>query len=145
MLGRIGERFGAVVHASAVERKDVEAFATPAVLFAERHVDDLGIEVIPAPGHSPGSTAFLVPGTGGERYLFTGDTVFRVADGHWIAGYLRGISDADALARSIVELSVLRPNWVISSAYAGDRGAHRLDDPGAWPRHASEAIASIRR
>ena len=40
------------------------------------HVDTNDVEVLPTPGHSPGSTCYVVTGVGGERYLFTGDTIF---------------------------------------------------------------------
>lgn len=70
----------------------------PEVVFDERHVDANGIEGVPTPGHTPGSTCFLVPRAGGLAYLFTGDTSYRGADGRWRAGYLP-FGDADAGAR----------------------------------------------
>ncbi|MDN5917359.1 MAG: MBL fold metallo-hydrolase [Pseudonocardia sp.] len=90
LLTRIAHHFGARLHAPARERDTIGRFATPHVLFEHRHVDERGVAVIPTPGHTPGSTSFLVPGTGGETYLFVGDTVFRPDDGDWTAGYIPG-------------------------------------------------------
>jgi glyoxylase-like metal-dependent hydrolase (beta-lactamase superfamily II) len=61
----------------------IRRFGEPHVLFEHRHVDDHGIKVIPAPGHTPGSTWFLVPGADAATYLFTGDTVFLADNGVW--------------------------------------------------------------
>ncbi len=55
-----------------------------------RYTDANGIEIIPTPGHSPGSVCYLVPGAEG-RYLFTGDTLVRTAEGGWWAGYIEGL------------------------------------------------------
>lgn len=57
-------------------------------------MDGNGIEVIPTPGHTPGSTCYLVPGVNGQSYLFTGDTIMLGADDNWFAGYIPPISEA---------------------------------------------------
>ena len=76
------------------------------VPLGSRHVDVNGVEVIPTPGHSPGSTCYLVDGAEG-RYLFTGDTLVLGESGDWWAGYIPGIGDADALATSLRLLRTL--------------------------------------
>ena len=91
----------------APEVDAIRRFAKPHVQFAHRHVDDHGVEVIPTPGHTPGSTCFLVPGTDASTYLFTGDTVFLADSGVWTAGFIPGVSDADALDSSLKLLSIL--------------------------------------
>ena len=141
MLEVIAVRFGARLHASAAEARDVGQFATPDVLFDRRHVDANGIEVVPTPGHSPGSTCFLVPGAAGD-YLFTGDTIYRAADGTWTAGYLPGISDRAALASTLALLATLTPDLVVSSAFAGDAGVHEMRD-GDWAACVQEAQATL--
>lgn len=143
MVARLAERFGSVVHAPAAERSTIEpVVAGPAVWLADHQVDDRGIEVVPTPGHSPGSTCYVVPGAGGARYLFTGDTAYRGADGRWRAGYLDGISDAAALADSLGLLRSLEPDLVASSAFAGDVGAHAMA-PGEWSAAVDEALATL--
>jgi hydroxyacylglutathione hydrolase len=117
MLGRIAERFGARLHAPAVELFEIGQHAHVDVPLARRHVDANGIEVIPTPGHSPGSTCYLVPGANGQTYLFTGDTIMVGADGDWVAGYIPPISDSAPLSNSLRLLGTLKPDLVISSAF----------------------------
>lgn len=141
-LASIAERFGARLHASAAEMADVARFREPDVLFEQRHVDANGVEVVPTPGHSPGSTCFLVPGAGEETYLFTGDTIFLGRDGRWRAGYIEGISDAGALAASLELLGTLRPDLVASSAFTGDAGVHDISGRN-WDEFVQEALATL--
>jgi hydroxyacylglutathione hydrolase len=143
MLDRIAERFGSSLHAPAAEESRIGRFRRPDVLVAGRHTDDNGIEVIEAPGHSPGSTAYIVHGRGGATYLFTGDTLFLTDGDRWTAGYIGGISDAADLARSVRLLGTLRPDVVISSAFMGTDGAHEVD-PDDWPALTEQAAAAIR-
>lgn len=143
MLTAYAERFGTVLHAAAGELDAVAEARRPEVVFTERHVDANGIEVIPTPGHTPGSTCYLAPGEGGLTYLFTGDTIFRGADGRWRAGYLP-FSDADNLLASLELLAGLEPDLVASSAFAGDAGAHLLGGT-SWAACVEEARAGLER
>src|SRR5690348_5168259 len=61
-LAEVADHFGATLHAPLAERREIAEFAQPGVLLDRRHVDELGIEVVPTPGHSPGSTCYLVTG-----------------------------------------------------------------------------------
>jgi glyoxylase-like metal-dependent hydrolase (beta-lactamase superfamily II) len=124
MLAEVAERFGSQLHAPAVELAEIGQFAHIDVPVGSRHVDANGIEVIPTPGHTPGSTCYLVPGVNGQRYLFTGDTIFLGDDGDWAAGYIPPISVAAPLADSLRLLEGLRPDLVISSAFPGDTAVH---------------------
>lgn len=142
MLATIQARFGANLHAPATEADRISGHARIGVALADRHVDDNGVEVIPSPGHTPGSTSYLVHGADGDRYLFTGDTLYLSASGRWTAGYLPGMSDADQLAASLELLATVAPDVVISSAYAGDSAVHRVDT-SAWTAHVTEAIAGL--
>ena len=55
--------------------------------------------MIPIPGHTSGSTAFLWD-TGQHRCLFSADTVY-IRDGEWIAALLPGSSDRQAYLASL--------------------------------------------
>jgi glyoxylase-like metal-dependent hydrolase (beta-lactamase superfamily II) len=107
-------------------------------------VDENGVEVIPTPGHTPGSTCYLVSGAGGEHYLFTGDTVFTGRDGSWSAGNL-SFSDPEALASSLQLLASLRPDVVASSAAPGGVGVHEIRGGDDWPGKVRQALASLGR
>jgi hydroxyacylglutathione hydrolase len=124
MLARTTWRFGTRLHAPARELVEVGQHAHIDVALGSRHVDGNGIEVIPTPGHSPGSTCYLVPGANGQTYLFTGDTIMLAGDGTWVAGFLPSISAAPELADSLQVLAALRPDLVISSACPGDSAVH---------------------
>ena len=108
MLARIADRFDSSLHAPVAELLEIGQHAHVDVPLGSRHVDVNGVEVIPTPGHSPGSTCYLVDGAEG-RYLFTGDTLVLGDSGDWWAGYIPGIGDADALATSLRLLRTLDP------------------------------------
>lgn len=141
-LGSIAERFGPRLHAPAAETDKIGRYARIDVPLGERHVDDNGVEVIPTPGHTVGSMCYLVPGAGGVRYLFTGDTLFVGASGEWRAGYIEGFSDSRTLADSLRLLGTLAPDVVISSAFPGESAVHRID-PQEWPAHLEQALAGL--
>ena len=142
MLSRIAERFGSRLRAPAAEADAIGRYTPVDVPLAERHVDGNGIEVIPTPGHTVGSTCYLVPGADGRRYLFTGDVLFTDASGVWTGGYIEAFSDAVALAESLKLLASLEPDVVISSAFAGDSAVHRIE-PKKWPDHIDQALGRL--
>jgi len=142
MLAAIRQRFGARLHAPGPERVEIGAHARIDMPLDHRHVDAEGIEVIPTPGHTPGSTCYLLTGANGLRYLFTGDTVFEGDDGRWAAGYIPPISDADTLARSLRLLRALTPDVVISSAFPSDSAVHVLAGR-PWSECVEEALAGL--
>ena len=139
MLESLRRRFDSKLHAPAVELLEIGQHSHVDVPLGSRHLDANGIEVIPTPGHSPGSTCYLVPGVNGQTYLFTGDTIMLGADGNWVAGYLPPISDAVALTGSLRLLATLQPDLVISSAFPSATGVHV---PGR--RHWADCVAQAR-
>ena len=143
MLAALQSRFGAQLHAPGAERAEIARHREPDVVFVDPRTDANGVTVVPTPGHSPGSTCFLVDGAAG-RYLFTGDTLFPAADGTWTAGYLPGISDPDSLLLSLGRLAQLEPDLVASSAYQGSSGVHRVR-PATWRAEVERARAALER
>jgi len=140
-LATFAERFAARLHVHAAEAHHAARFGEADVTFDHRHVDGNGVEVIPTPGHSPGSTCYVVPGHGGLTYLFTGDTILLGRSGRWWAGYIQPRADRDALAATLDLLATLEPDLVVSSAYSGEHGAHLLDCP--WADCLAEARADL--
>lgn len=144
MLARIADRFGSTLHAPAADLPDITDHAHVDVPSKGRYVDYNGVEIIPTPGHSPGSVCYLVSGADG-RYLFTGDTLFRNPDGRWWGGYIEGFhrpTDADTIAASLRVLADVSPDFVISSAFQGDSAVHRVDHT-LWRGHLADAIAGL--
>jgi glyoxylase-like metal-dependent hydrolase (beta-lactamase superfamily II) len=141
MLTKIADHFDSSLHAPVAELLEIGQHAHVDVPLGSRHTDVNGIEVIPTPGHSPGSTCYLIDGEEGS-YLFTGDTLIHGDAGNWWAGYIPGIGDADALAASLRLLRTLNPDVVISSAFQGDSAVHRIQ-PGRWTDHIDEALDGL--
>src|ERR1700752_4628954 len=58
MLARVADRFGTRLHAPEAELDAIGRHAHVDVpVVARRHVDDNGVDAIPTPGHSDGSTS----------------------------------------------------------------------------------------
>lgn len=141
-LRTVKQRFGATLHCSAVEAGLVAETCPVDGVFKERREELDGFEVIPTPGHTPGSACFLVRSKHGPTYLFTGDSILRDAEGKWIAGHIPGYSDRDALAASLSGLADLTPDIVISSGFIGDTGVTELGER-AWADCVDEALRAL--
>ncbi len=142
MLRAVAGRFGSRLYAPAAEAAEIGAHAPIDTAISARGVDDADVEAIPTPGHTPGSTCYLVPGHGGRSYLFTGDTLLRYPDG-WRVGYIPGYSDKDGLHAALDTLATITPDVVVSSAFvAGAPGFHHIER-GAWQSHLDEARAAL--
>ena len=142
-LARIAERFGRQLHAPAAELREIAQHGRVDVpLEAVRHVDLNGVEVLPTPGHSPGSTCYLVTGVGGDRYLFTGDTIFPAGDGTWSTFVVPGRGDAAAMRDSVKLLGTVAPDLVISSAFAGETAIEAVN-AARWSEIIDQALASV--
>jgi glyoxylase-like metal-dependent hydrolase (beta-lactamase superfamily II) len=68
------------------ERRSVERSYAVHETFSSRHSLYDDFEVIPAPGHTSGATAYLWD-SGENRLLFTGDTIY-INEGEWVAAVL---------------------------------------------------------
>jgi glyoxylase-like metal-dependent hydrolase (beta-lactamase superfamily II) len=93
------------------ERRSVSRNYDVEATFSRRHALDGDFEVIPAPGHTSGATAYLWD-TGDHRLLFTGDTIY-LEDGEWVAAVLES-SDRTLYVESLellreVDFDVLVP------------------------------------
>lgn len=146
-LGLIGERYGAKLGGHVNEREAFARYRAPDILFSRRERLLDGIEVIPTPGHSPGSSCFFVHSPHGQTYLFTGDTLFRSKDGSWVAGFISGHTTAGQgrqMAESLELLRALAPNVVIGSAFSGTSG-YQVMAPEEWPGHLDRALEGLHR
>ena len=144
-LKTIHQRFGAKLGGHRAERDEFARYRTPDLLFERREVHLGNVEVIPTPGHSPGSTCFLVHSPHGKRYLFTGDTLYRGKKGDWHAGFIPGHNDEkdrEQLAESLRLLRELEPDVVFGSAFVGDRGFEETT-PEGWKRHVDGALGRL--
>ena len=67
MLKRLAARFGARLHAPVAELLEIGQHAHVDIPLGSRHEDANGVEVIPTPGHSPGSVCYQVRGAEGTH------------------------------------------------------------------------------
>ena len=81
-------------------------------------------------------------GVGGERYLFTGDTMFPTAEGTWATFVVPGRGDPAAMRDSVKMLGTVVPDIVISSAFGGETG-FEVVDPRRWSECIDQALASV--
>ncbi|MBN1239316.1 MAG: MBL fold metallo-hydrolase [Gammaproteobacteria bacterium] len=146
-LNLVAQRYGSKLGAHVAERAEVARIREPDILVDRRGRYPGDVEAIPTPGHSPGSTCFLVSSPHGKRYLFTGDTLYRAADGGWKPGFIPGFSrvdDISPLARSLELLRGLEPDVVIGSAFGGQAGFEELS-PEDWPGRVDFALEALSR
>lgn len=94
--------------------------------FSKRHHTDPDFEVIPIPGHTAGSAAFLWD-SGERRYLFTADSIY-VHQGKWRAGLLES-SDRSAFVESLELIEDLEFDALVPWVADADAPAVTLVDP----------------
>jgi hydroxyacylglutathione hydrolase len=104
-LARIKEMFGSKLLCHRLAKAIVSRFAAVDVTFETRDVHLGDIEVIPTPGHTPGSTCFRYKSPYGQTYLFAGDTLFP-SRGKWEAvvfedGNISDLKESLALLRGV--------------------------------------------
>jgi glyoxylase-like metal-dependent hydrolase (beta-lactamase superfamily II) len=95
--------FGVPIWIHGNDRSDVEGSLEVAGTFDARGALDSDLEVIPTPGHTPGTTCYLWD-NGEHRFLFTGDFIW-IENGEW---------------KAVVLESALRKDYVNSLALVRD-------------------------
>jgi len=117
-LARIKDMFGSKLVCHRLAEKAVSKFSPVDLTFETRDVHLGDIEVIPTPGHTPGSTCFRFKSPHGKTYLFAGDTVFP-SRGSWEAVVFEDGNKTD-LRESLAMLRGLEPDVVLCGASVGD-------------------------
>lgn len=143
-INAIRARFGTRLGGHVREQAEFARIRPADVVFEEREFHLGNIEVIPVPGHTPGSTCFLVQSPQGKRYLFTGDTLYLSEGQRWKAGFIAGMSNREALIASLGVLRTLEPDVVLGSAFAGPDGFQEMP-AASWAGRVDEALAGLRQ
>lgn len=99
-------------------------------------------EVIPIPGHTPGTTAYLWEG-GEHRFLFTGDTV-ALSGGEWVAAVL-GSSDRAAYLESLELIRGLDFDVLVPWAATHGQTYYAETNPSDTKRRIDAIIERVRR
>lgn len=136
---QIRKQFDALLGGHLNEQAEFAEVCTPDIVFFKRQKLLENVEVIPTPGHTPGSCCFLVHSAHDRTYLFTGDTLYLTDDG-WQPGLL-SFSDRDALTESLMLLKTLNPDVVFSSAFSGSSGYQKVS--GQWERKVEAALLKL--
>jgi glyoxylase-like metal-dependent hydrolase (beta-lactamase superfamily II) len=137
----IKKRFGSKLCCHRLDASAANAVCPVDVELDARETHLGCIEIIPAPGHTPGSTCFLASSPNGRRYLFTGDSIF--PDGHaWGTYVSRG--QQQTLRESLLLLRDLAPDVVMSSACSSDVCVRAMS-VGQWASIIDDVAESLRR
>lgn len=125
---QIRDRYSARFGGHQAELEEFAEVCQPDIIFEQRQwlFDDL--EVIPTPGHTPGSCCFLAKLSEGKTVLFTGDTLYWSDTG--LRPGLLPFSDRDQLIESLSVLETVSPDLVCSSAFSGQYGFKAIE--GDW-------------
>jgi glyoxylase-like metal-dependent hydrolase (beta-lactamase superfamily II) len=122
---RVAATFGAPLFCHQNERRSVSETCNVDEIFSERHMLDDDFEVIPAPGHTRGATAFLWD-RGRHRCLFTGDTIY-LRNGEWVAAVLTS-SNRDDYIESLELIRDLDFDVLVPWAATAGQPYHALTD-----------------
>ena len=140
-LARIREMFGAKLVCHRLAEPAVSQFSPVDLTFDTRQIDLGDLEVIPTPGHTPGSTCFLFRSPHGQTYLFAGDTLFP-SRGSWGAVVFEDGNEAD-LRASLALLRDLEPDVVLCGASVADVPFREMSQP-EWHAALDQAARSLR-
>lgn len=141
-LVTIADRYNSLLGGHENEIDAFSKIRKPDIIFnhGETHLDN--IEIIPTPGHSAGSTCFLVRSPHAKTYLFTGDTIFLDKQHKWTAGFIKGHHNEvnrKELADSLRLLATLKPDVVFGSAFTGQYGYEEITDNN-WSEKVEQAL-----
>ena len=139
-LGRVRQQFDAPLHCHLRARDRVARHGTVDHTFEAREIQQGDIEVIPTPGHTPGSTCFLFRSPHGGTYLFAGDTLFP-SRGGWQAVVFED-GDKAELRRSLSLLHGLEPDVVLFGAAVADEPVKPMS-ADLWHSSLDEAARSL--
>ncbi|MGH6904756.1 MAG: MBL fold metallo-hydrolase [Geminicoccaceae bacterium] len=139
---RVASTFEAPLFCHENERQSVSETCAVAGAFSERHMQGDDFEVIPAPGHTSGATAFLWD-SGQHRCLFTGDTIY-LREGEWIAAVLES-SDRGPYIASLQQIKELDFDVLVPWAATGGQPFHALTDKADARRRIDAILERLRR
>jgi glyoxylase-like metal-dependent hydrolase (beta-lactamase superfamily II) len=108
--------------------------------FRARHTVDDDFDVIPAPGHTPGATAYRWTHDG-RRVLFTGDTIY-LSNEEWVAAVL-GSSDRDAYIASLELIRELDFDVLVPWIATGGRSYYAMTDRSDARRRIDSILARV--
>jgi glyoxylase-like metal-dependent hydrolase (beta-lactamase superfamily II) len=110
--------------------------------FTDRHTLDGDFEVIPAPGHTSGTAAYLWNDEQ-HRFLFTGDTIY-LSKGEWVAAVLES-SDRAAYIDSLELIRDLDFDVLVPWAATAGKPYYAVTSKADARRRISAILERVRR
>jgi hypothetical protein len=138
-LAMIKERFHSLLCCHVLDADAATPSCPVDLEIRQREVHLGNVEIIPTPGHSPGSVCFLVASRTGKKYLFTGDSIFPDGEG-W--GTYVSRHQRSTLAKSLELLRDVEPDVVMSSASSAPNVVREMV-PGEWAGIINDTIHSL--
>jgi glyoxylase-like metal-dependent hydrolase (beta-lactamase superfamily II) len=138
----VRERVAAPLFVHERERPSVAEKTRVGGTFSARHTLDDDFEVIPTPGHTAGATAYLWR-RGGQRLLFTGDTIY-LSRGEWVAAVLES-SDRDSYIASLELLRELDFDVLVPWNATGGQPYHAMTDRSDTRRRIDAILTRLER
>ncbi len=140
-LAEIKKRFGSKLCCHRLDEPAVRKAVPVDCIFDKRETMPGNVEVIPTPGHTPGSVCFLASSAEGKKYLFTGDSLF-LAKGAWATRVNSGGSKSD-LKKSLMLLRDVKPDLVLSSASVGSVSFKEISSAQEWQADIDKVVRSL--
>jgi hydroxyacylglutathione hydrolase len=140
-LARVKKMFGSKLACHRLAEAAVSKFSSVDVTFERRGVHLGDIEVIPSPGHTPGSTCFRFKSPHGRTYLFAGDTLFP-SRGTWQAVAFEDGNKSD-LKQSLAMLRSVDADVVLCGASVADAPIKAISR-AEWHAALEQAARSLR-
>jgi hydroxyacylglutathione hydrolase len=139
-LARIKDMFGSKLVCHRLAETTVGKFCPVDITFDTRGVHLGEIEVIPTPGHTPGSTCFRFKSPHGKTCLFAGDTIFP-SRGAWKAVVFEDGNKSD-LKESLAMLRGVDSDVVLCGASVADVPFREMSQ-GEWHAALDQAARSL--
>lgn len=115
----VRNHFNAPLICHEKEREAVAEQCRVSETFSERHRVTAQFEVIPTPGHCPGSSCYLL-NRNGTNILLTGDTLYPV-NSEWEIYLMSGSSSAAEMISSLQQLALLEVDLLLPGLHIGDQ------------------------
>ncbi|WP_019140570.1 MBL fold metallo-hydrolase [Noviherbaspirillum massiliense] len=141
-LATIKEAFGSKLCCDKAELQAISKFCPVDLVFNIDTPRLDGLQIIPTPGHTSGSTCFVYQSPHGEKYLFTGDTLYPKEDSWGTLVFPSDGGSKAALKSTLEMLGELEPDVVIASAHQSS-SAFTLITGTEWRAIAQQAAAKL--
>lgn len=137
---KVEEKFKAPVVCHELERDAVTKQCRVGAVFAGRSSPFRGFEIIPTPGHCPGSTCFLWK-TNGKNILLTGDTLYP-NNSRWQVAIPEG--QQEQMILSLNELLELQVDAIVPGLFIGQTAYQFFDTKAEYSKIILECIKRLK-